>query len=642
MLLRSILEFSSRRAVRRIPGHVATQIPRYFRKELSTIPQKNASPEPGSSGKPPESSSSMSKVVIGSAAVGVAILVAYQTGYVDQILGRKEHHDSPKAAKIDDEKVDVKDVHHSEDKLVFPNSEDPNKLSSTPEQAEKVETLSDVPHVEGEVETQMQDKLDTKPGEGAVDNKEKDLLVDSQSSSSSLDQISNSGISHGGSLDVKSTEANTNTGLNEEVQSPQPYIHGNSSQEENEMKSVPPPHFTTQDRGEDVIGKDTEPPNSLLEAYHLGDKPDESIKTFLSRQGRNDYEHFPNEKEAFVNAFEELNDAYITKDGKLILDFLQAIHAAEKGQAELDALVYTKEKKALKDKYEKELKDAAARELMHAEEAAMLDKELKRERAKAAAALRSLQQKLEEKLKTELEQKESEAELKLKKAQELAKAEQAALIASEKAAQIEKMAEANLHINALCMAFYARSEEARRSHSAHKLALGALALEDALSKGFPIQTEIEALRNYLKGIDQDSILDLVLSSLPDETRKNGTDTLLQLSQKFDSLKGTLRHFSQIPPGGGGILAHSLAHVASSLKVKEDDQSGDGIESVINKVEGYLAEGKIIEAANALEEGVQGTQAREIVGDWLRHARNRAITEQALTLLQSYATSISLT
>lgn len=28
-----------------------------------------------------------------------------------------------------------------------------------------------------------------------------------------------------------------------------------------------------------------------------------------------------------------------------------------------------------------------------------------------------------------------------------------------------------MQINALCMAFYARSEEARQSHSAHKLAL---------------------------------------------------------------------------------------------------------------------------------------------------------------------------
>lgn len=77
-------------------------------------------------------------------------------------------------------------------------------------------------------------------------------------------------------------------------------------------------------------------------------------------------------------------------------------------------------------------------------------------------------------------------------------------------------------------------------------------------------------------------------------------------------------------------------------MKEVDQSGDGIESIINKVECYLADGKIVEAAEVLEEGVKGTQAAEIVGEWVKRARNRAITEQALTLLQSYATSISVT
>ena len=60
---------------------------------------------------------------------------------------------------------------------------------------------------------------------------------------------------------------------------------------------------------------------------------------------------------------------------------------------------------------------------------------------------------------------------------------------------------------------------------------GAVALEDALSKGLPIQTEIDTLRSYLDGGDKDPILDLVLSSLPEETRKNGTDTLLQLNHK---------------------------------------------------------------------------------------------------------------
>lgn len=56
-------------------------------------------------------------------------------------------------------------------------------------------------------------------------------------------------------------------------------------------------------------------------------------------------------------------------------------------------------------------------------------------------------------------------------------------------------------------------------------------MEDALSKGLPIETEIASLQSYLGGIDKDSILDLVLASLPEETRSNGTDTQLQLKQK---------------------------------------------------------------------------------------------------------------
>lgn len=36
--------------------------------------------------------------------------------------------------------------------------------------------------------------------------------------------------------------------------------------------------------------------------------------------------------------------------------------------------------------------------------------------------------------------------------------------------------------------------------------------------------------------------------------------------QFNSLKQTIRHFSLIPEGGGGILTHALARVASSIKV----------------------------------------------------------------------------
>ncbi|KAH9718508.1 micos complex subunit mic60 [Citrus sinensis] len=486
----------------------------------------------------------------------------------------------------------------------------PEALSKTP--------VEDQPH--------LQDKAELTPQDQTMAVKEKDAAENSNKSIESREPSTSPPVSSEGSIEVESSESKSSKEKDENVQGTGILSQTSAASEKDEQKAFPQQSIIIEDKSENELSNSAESPASLLDAYHLRDKIDEGIDKAT---------------EDFINVMEELNNGYLSKDGKVVLDFLQAIHAAEQRQAELDGRAFAEEKRALKEKYEKELRDSRARELMRTEEAAILEKELKRERAKAAATIKSLQEKMEEKLRMELEQKENEAESKLKNALELAKAELAASIAREKVAQIEKMAEANLHINALCMAFYARSEEARKSYFAHKLALGALALEDALSRGLPIQKEIDTLYTYLDGIEKDSVLDLVLSSLPEETRYHGTETLLQLNQKFDALKGTLRHFSLIPPGGGGILTHSLAHIASWLKVKEADQANDGIESVICRVESYLREGKLAEAADALEEGVRGSQAEEIVFDWVRRARNRAITEQGLTFLQSYATCLSI-
>ncbi|KAK4849020.1 hypothetical protein QYF36_019894 [Acer negundo] len=644
MLRRSILELSSRRSIRMVPRQSAVQrVPSIIssRKEFSTSSQNSASSKSGLMGKPPESKGSVSKVVVGTAVVAGAALLAYQNGYLDKYIGgkEKEKHNSLDSTKFNDDGNAVKDAEHMVESIVSsysdkePNTltplvepivsshsaEEPNTSGSAVEQAvQNVESGKDIPQPKTSSEIQV---------EGTIPVEEKFLGKSSNDSVVSNEQNASPPLSSERSIEKEGSESKTSKEPGEKAQVTIISSQASAIPEKVEQKTMLTQHIISEDKYEDALGKGAEAPSSLLEAYHLTDKTDDGIVTKAT--------------EDFLNAIEELNNVDQSNDGKLVLDFLQAIHAAEKWQAELDARAFAEEKKALKEKYEKELRDSRARELMLTEEAAILEKELKRERTKAVATIKSIQEKMEEKLRMELEQKESEAEFKLTKAEELAKAELAAAITREKAVQIEKMAEANLHINALCMAFYARSEEARKSYFAHKLALGALALEDALSKGLPIQKEVDALYSYLDGIEKDSVLDLVLSSLPEDTRHQGMETLLQLNQKFDSLKGTLRHFSLIPPGGGGILTHSLAHVASWLKVKEADQYVDGIESVISRVESYLREGKLAEAADALEEGVRGSQAEQIVIDWVRRARNRAITEQGLTFLQSYATCLSL-
>lgn len=618
------MEISRQSSLRRNPARIATQIPSYLscRKQYSVASEQNAPQGSGSAGKPPESGSALPKMIVGTLTLGAALMAAYsilesrKVGTKDPVELSKSNKDLQED-KVLREKNVMSSIQESDGS---PNMEPAEKNTVTHSDLPQHDDLSKTE----EIQFQVNDEPQSTHKEDVTPVQEK--LLPSMTSD---DESKTPGASLGSTLDMKSTEVKYIIEQHEAVESTPILPQGNTDVEENDIKSVSIQQQTATNMPE-VHGDSVEQPKSLLNEYNLGDKDEETISTLSDKH------------KDLVAAIEDSNDAYLSEDGKLVLDFLQAIHAAEKRQAELDAQIFAEEKRKMKEKYEKGLKDARARELMYAEEAALTDKELNRERLKAAAALKSLREELEDKLRIELEQKETEAELQLKKIQELAKAELAAAIANEKASQIEKMAEANLHINALCMAFYARSEEVRQSHSVHKLALGALALEDALSKGLPIEKELHALHTYLEGVAKDPLLDLVLSSLPKETQSKGTDTILQLKHKFDTLKGTLRHFSLIPPGGGGILTHSLAHVASLLKVKEADQSGDGIESLINRVESFLAEGKLSEAADALENGVKGTQAAEVINDWLRQVRNRAITEQALTVIRSYTTSISLT
>lgn len=66
-----------------------------------------------------------------------------------------------------------------------------------------------------------------------------------------------------------------------------------------------------------------------------------------------------------------------------------------------------------------------------------------------------------------------------------------------------------------------------------------IALEDALSKGLPVQAELNTLYSSLEGTgstaNSDSLLNVVFSSLPKDTLERGVDTPLQLNQKVSCL-----------------------------------------------------------------------------------------------------------
>ncbi|XP_074308720.1 MICOS complex subunit MIC60, mitochondrial [Silene latifolia] len=643
MFRRSILALShrSRSSIRRLPKQptTLTSPSLCFRRDFSSVP-----PGPGPTNKPSGSGGNFSKILVGSAAIGACFAAAYSGGYLNDILGKKQQ-DAIKSGNTSLDKLPKQDgslqeSHNHKEPLPEHTNEDSQFVDSHVEETKDLnESQSAVdPHVDSSnlkptIASQVKvNELPTSSDDIEEKREELGTFNVGETSKHGDESLEKSFEDTAASADRSSSGEQAGHGLFDANEKLSTTTDDVTALQVSNINKDQPSELKSQIEPKDLSGHERGQSPSLLSTYSLNNEADERD----SISSEHDIKQSSVKEEISHRAFEDKGD------GKLIVDFLQAIHAAEQRQAELDALVLAEEKRAMKDKYEKELKDARARELMYAEEAAMLEKEIKKERAKAAAALKSLQERAEERLKTALEEKEREVELKLKELEDFAKAELAASIAREKAAQIERMAEANLNINALCMAFYARSEEARQTHSIHKLALGALALEDALSNGLPVQAELNALGVYIEDVDKDSLLQLAVSSLPEDVRLHGTDSVLNLNQKFNALKGSLRHFSLISPDGGGILTHSLARVASFLKVKNADQSGDGIESVINKVEGLLAAGKLVEAADVLEDGVKGSKATEVVSDWLRRVRNRAIAEQALVLLQSYATSMSLT
>ncbi|XP_072979966.1 MICOS complex subunit MIC60, mitochondrial [Typha angustifolia] len=639
MFRRCIRDLSLERSFRRIPHPIRKQQMPFFlssRNEFSNDSQRNSSQRTAPAEEASHSGNYISKIFLGSAVVGAAAMAAYQAGYINLQV-----KDGKSSVTVSSDQAVVKEPEN----LGSSAQEGAVTIDKQPSTLETDTTSIDSgkPHPPTDIEIKKEVASEIAPAEEepvpVKEHEPEDLTKETFPVPD--DQKVDSKLSLENSSEMDRNEPNVEEKMLAETSNEQSVAADDSiiASEQSHAKEVSSYHNNMMEMPKETLDTERTADKSLSESYTLQDEesPD------LPRKGESAdlLAASSSNKEASVTTRENPTDKGPSNDGKYILDLIEAIHAAERKQAESDAYIFSEEKRKLKEKYEKELKDARARELMYAEEAAILDKELKKEKVKSASTIKTLQEKAEQNLREELQRKDEEIDARLEKVQELAKAELAAAIAKEKASQIEKIAEANLNINALCMAFYARSEEASQSHSVHKLALGTLALEEALSKGLPVQAEVDSLCKFLEGIDKDSLLELALSSLPKEVLNHGTDTQMQLNQKFNSLKGTLRHFSLIPAGGGGILAHAVAHVASSIKMKED-QSGDSIESVITRVENLLVDGKLAEAADALEGGVRGSEAEKVVVDWVRQARTRAIADQTLSLLQSYATSITFT
>lgn len=154
------------------------QVPCFLssRKEFSVSSQPNSSQGSTSSEKPSGSGNNTSKFVLGSVAVGVAVMAAYQTGYIGHHQV-KEDHSSFESSKSNTDDTNLKVGAHLEDEVATPN-DNLNPLSSNVEDAVKTkEAHSDLPYPKDplsnrEEESPVEGKLEMTPAEEAFPVKE--------------------------------------------------------------------------------------------------------------------------------------------------------------------------------------------------------------------------------------------------------------------------------------------------------------------------------------------------------------------------------------------------------------------------------------------------------------------------------------
>ncbi|MFS7954099.1 putative mitochondrial inner membrane protein Mitofilin [Helianthus anomalus] len=334
MLRRSILQLSSRRSSGRISPRITTQIPWYLssRKEYSVASQPNTSKVPGSTGKPPNSGSNVSKVFIGTIALGAAAVVtAYQTGYLDKLLTDEQNNNDLNTHPIP--------VLHEEPQQSTVNGNLPD--GETVEQV-AVQNVQESENSSPTVDDVGEKNSNFDPYYGRTEDKQSEIKQLPKSDAVSDHDISTSDTASIDSIapiqdefSAKDQDVMPSTEQHEGVQSTSIPTEVAPVIEESAIKSEPPQQQETADVTKAIVSNDAKEPNSLLDSYLVEDQVEQSAAT----------SSYPDKE---VAAAVEGNDDDVLKNGTLILDLLEAIHAAEKRQADLDAHIFSEEKRLMK------------------------------------------------------------------------------------------------------------------------------------------------------------------------------------------------------------------------------------------------------------------------------------------------------
>ena len=178
--------------------------------------------------------------------------------------------------------------------------------------------------------------------------------------------------------------------------------------------------------------------------------------------------------------------------------------------------------------------------------------------------------------------------------------------------------------------------------------IGALEQADVITDPngcYSFVKKIVSLREVAHG---DYFILAVLGSIPQEAvdNKYGIHSEAGLRQRFKKVKQVCKQVALIPETGGGLGTYALSYLHSMftfdlwhhVNSKKNPVDMDTFE-LIQTADALLKQGNM-EGAVRLINYLQG-EPRRVAQDWLRDAQLYLETKQAISLVQNYMASISL-
>ncbi|KAL9537691.1 hypothetical protein MBANPS3_011550 [Mucor bainieri] len=209
---------------------------------------------------------------------------------------------------------------------------------------------------------------------------------------------------------------------------------------------------------------------------------------------------------------------------------------------------------------------------------------------------------------------------------------------SSKEAEFEKLAAADVEL----------LDDVRK---AHQLVAAIDALKRAALKGEKTQfaLELETLKRLSAKTpfakvgerQSDELIQLVASSIQEHVAQHGITSIASLSERFETVAREVRRASLIPEQDASMVSHLISIVLSSFMfTKKGLVAGDDVESRLARAEYYLNTEKDLESAAREINQLTGWPKR-LSMDWLDAARRHLEVKQALEIMRSQASLISM-